>query len=370
MASKNAEAETSMTPREREQWLRERGVEIESPETATNESSSIMVSSNILDQMAGIGLEEDSNVSFVCVPQDVSKDIFGLRLPASLVAKESAGVHGGDLIPKYIKPYFAADRQSVDAALLQEQATKHFAGGNLSGLVESNISAASMNAAAAMGSVETFPLVHPADTNGYHGVYIYLDEVGMLKKLPNNNRATQIAATCGFYPPPNFYGDIFIGRVCSKPTLQNVSFDVQDTNRESQWMQRATSENLVWQQELNKVTNKSPAERQPAAVGTEGNTAKESNFSWTQDEEEVEVSVPLPLESSSSSSLSPVNKKLVKVTFLNQKVKVKYGKQDVLDVSLYAAIDVDGCTWTIDGSKIVITCEKVDAGTLWPRISP
>jgi hypothetical protein len=28
--------------------------------------------------------------------------------------------------------------------------------------------------------VETFSLVHPADTNDYCGVYLYLDEVGIL----------------------------------------------------------------------------------------------------------------------------------------------------------------------------------------------
>ncbi|CAJ1954896.1 unnamed protein product [Cylindrotheca closterium] len=368
MASNSNEEEASMTMQQREDWLRERGVEIEPPQTATSESCSSSTTgtmSSILEQMAGVGLKEDeddvssNNVSFVCVPQDESKEIFSLKLPASLAKNAN-----GDLLPKYVKPYFASDRQSIDTALLEQQATKHFAGGNLSGLVESNISAASMNAAAAMGSVETFPLVHPADTNGYTGVYIYLDEVGMLKKLPNNNRATRIAATCGFHPPPNFYGDVFIGRVTSRPTLQNVNFEVHDTNRESQWMQRAISENLIWQQELNKVTNKT-SEVQPPAVGTEGNTAEENNFSWTQDEEEVELSVLPPMEESSS-----FNKKLVKVIFLSKKVKVKYDKQDILDVSLYGAIDVDGCTWTIDGSNIVITCEKVDTGTFWPRISP
>lgn len=363
MTSGNKDDEDSMTIQEREQWLRERGVQIESPVSSANigSSSESNTTTSILSQMAGIGLtdEIDNNISFVCVPQDESKEIFSLKLPASQAETTIGG--GGDLLPKYIQPYFAADKQSIDATLLKEQATKHFAsgGGDLSNLVETNISAASMNAAAAMGSVETFPLVHPADTNGYHGVYIYLDEVGMLKKLPNNNRATQIAATCGFYPPPNFYGDVFIGRVCSKPTLRNVSFDVPDTHRESQWMQRATSENLIWQQELNKVTNKT-SESQPAAVGTEGNTAKESNFSWTQDEEEVELSVPL----------QAINKRLVKVNYLGKKVKVKYDNQEILDVSLYGTIDVDGCTWTLDGSNIVITCEKVDAGTLWPRISP
>jgi hypothetical protein len=69
-----------------------------------------------------------------------------------------------------------------------------------------------MNSVAAQGSVETFCLVHPADTNNYIGVYIYLDELGLLKKLQVNDRATAIAAACGYTPPPIFYGDVFWGR--------------------------------------------------------------------------------------------------------------------------------------------------------------
>ena len=191
------------------------------------------------------------------------------------------------------------------------------------------------------------------------GVYIYLDEVGLLKKLPNNKRASAIAARCGFYPAPNFYGDVFVGRVKSKPILKNVAFEAGiDTDSGAEWILRAVSENLAWQQELNKVTNKSSSERQPSAVGTEGKAAEEANFTWTQDEEEIELVVPL----------KEVNKKLIKVSFLNRSIKVKYNTDELVAVNLYSGIDVDGCTWTIDGSNLVITCEKAD-GVVWPRIT-
>jgi hypothetical protein len=352
--SKTTEDDDDMTPEEREQWLRERGVEIESPnrKPSANANKNTSDVTGIMEQMAGVVISEDT-ISFVCIPQDKSKPIYNLQLPASLT-KTTAG----DCLPNYIKPYYGSDRKSIDSSLLEEQATKHFAGGNLSGLTDTNISTVAMNAAAAQGNVETFALVHPADTNGYQGVYIYLDEVGLLKKLPNNTRATAIAATCGYYPAPNFYGDIFIGRVKSKPVLQNVGFDSKDTDRGSEWMQRATSENLTWQQALNQVTNRD--ERQPDTIGTEGKAAEEANFSWTQDEAEVELVVPL----------YEVNKKLIQISFLNKSIKVKYNKEELVSIKLYAGIDVDGCTWTIDGSNIVITCEKSDGGTMWPRITP
>ena len=113
-------------------------------------------------------------------------------------------------------------------------------------------------------------MVHPADTNNYEGVYIYLDEVGLLKKLPHNTRASQFAIACGYHPPPNFYGDVFIGRVKTRPIIHNVGFVAGvDTDRNAIWMQRAISENLTWQQEVNRIKGTS-SETQPAAIGTDG----------------------------------------------------------------------------------------------------
>jgi hypothetical protein len=53
---------------------------------------------------------------------------------------------------------------------------------------------------------------------GVQGVNIYLDEAGMLKKLPLNARASELALKCGFNPPPTFYGDVYVGRVSSGTT--------------------------------------------------------------------------------------------------------------------------------------------------------
>lgn len=35
----------------------------------------------------------------------------------------------------------------------------------------------------------------------------------MLKRLPLNKRASDYALRAGFNPPPQFYGDVFMGRV-------------------------------------------------------------------------------------------------------------------------------------------------------------
>lgn len=48
-----------------------------------------------------------------------------------------------------------------------------------------------------------------AASNKHCGVYIYLDEVGMLKGLPPNRRASGIAKTCGF-DDAQFFGGFYV----------------------------------------------------------------------------------------------------------------------------------------------------------------
>jgi hypothetical protein len=161
----NKSKDEEMTTAEREQWLRERGVQIEDFKSKPQEGQPR--NGNILEQMAGLIMNEET-IPFVCIPQDESKPIFNLKLPKSFTEKP------GDVLPNYVKPYFASDRKSIDATLLKEQVTQHFVGGDLANFDDTNISTAAMNSAAALGSVETFPLVRPADTNGYQGTSRYI----------------------------------------------------------------------------------------------------------------------------------------------------------------------------------------------------
>ena len=363
--------ENKETEEDRLNYLLDRGVEISTPEEreAARKANATSVPL-IFQQLAKIGqndaTKEDGSFEFVMIPYDESKPMTTITLPASFV-----NTHRGDVIPEFVKPYFAADKNSVDAALLQEQATKQFASGQgIKGkdgkeVDMSRISASAMNAVAAQGSVETFCLVHPADTNGYTGVYIYLDEVGMLKKLPVNKRAGAIGGNCGYHPAPIFYGDVFVGRTKTKPRMANVDFVAGvDTNGGAEWMRRAISENLAWQQAMNEATGKSSKlqQMQPAHAGTDGDVAQESNFSWTQDEEEIELTVPI--------SASGVNKKELKVVYKPRVVTVSYKGETIVKLDLFESVDVDGCMWTLNSekTKVIITCEKADPDKIWPRI--
>ena len=344
-----------MSPKEREEWLRSHGVQIEDFKKKQDSG----VTAPIWKVLEGD--DDVEGMEMALIPHDSSLPIRSVRIPASV-----ADAVPGDAIPDFVKPYFGTSKggksPAIDAALLKDQAKKQLAGGDLDSLDPSKVSADAMNSVAAHGSVETFPLVHPADTNHYTGVYVYLDEVGLLRRLPINVRAGAMAEACGYSPAPTFYGDVFVGRVRTRPAMTNVDFVVgTDTDRGSEWMLRAVSENLAWQQEMKRVTGEEEGKSQPAVAGADGRAEKESEgFSWTQDEDEIELVIDFDVD---------VNKRLVKVVFLPSSIRVTYDGEIVASVKLFAKIDVDGCTWTLGGKdQLVLTLEKAEAGAMWPRI--
>jgi CS domain len=307
----------------------------------------------------------DGSIGFVMIPCDSSKPMRQIFLPPSY-SNESAG----DRLPDFVKPYFA-DRRTVDVSLMKEQAQKTIASSSkqIQSLdTQDNISAANLNAIATQGSVETFPLVRPASSNNYQGIYLYMDELGMLKKLPPNPRATAMAQECG-WPPQKFYGDVFVSRVQTKPRLENVSFLLgRDTDRSTAlWMQRAPHENREWHE-----TAKAIAERTKndfSEKKEEETTAKcddEIAMTWEQNEEELEIRIPFP-------NVDDIDKSKVRVSFLSREIGIQYDNVDFLTMKpLYNSIQAgDGsCTWTIEKpNTLVITVEVSDPTVAWPQLT-
>ncbi len=91
------------------------------------------------------------------------------------------------------------------------------------------------------------------------------------------------------------------------------------------------------------------------------------SYSWLQNEEEVEITVSLKKRAAEGGG-GRVEKSSVKVVFQPRKITVKCNGTPILEVELYNRLDVDGCTWTLDGDSLVITCEKASGGEIWPRL--
>ena len=305
------------------------------------------------------------------IPADTSKPLqeFTYKTKAA-TTKSPSVVGGGDALFEHLKNAFSADSDKVDLGLLQDHGTTQLSdggggGGDTKDDLLSKISQDTLKQVAKQGHVETFTLVHPIPSNNFLGINIYLDEVGMLKRLPVNSRASDYARRAGFEPPPQFYGDVYMGRVHKRNgvVVRNMSFRLGlDTAFDAEWLQRATTENLEYQMEMNRITGRTN-ETQPAWVGTDGGSQQEEGYSWTQTEEELEIVVSLPSTNATSKDIS--------VKFKPKSIQVSYQGTSLASVDLFDRVDVDGCTWTLDkksdAATVIATMEKADEA-LWPRL--
>lgn len=345
-----------MNPEERLAWLRERGVQVEIPEQrhANRVANALREAENI----------ESRGIAYVMVPADTSKPL------KELLAKCPSDWKDGDFFLEHLKPAFSGTSDSVDLTLLQQSPMATLAGTAGSPTVSDK----ALRDVAKQANIEVFSLVHPTESNQYTGINIYLDEIGMLKRLPLNTRASNFALLAGYSPPPQFYGDVYLGRVkkvpgarignTGKPLLQHQSFVLgPDTDFNSApWLKQAATDNLEYQMKINQITGRSN-QQQPSVDGADGKMKQEDSFSWTQTDEELEVIVSLPTTDSTSKHLD--------IKFRPQSLQVSYHKNILVAMQLFERVEVDGCTWTIDRSndnaKLIITMEKMEPA-LWPRI--
>lgn len=299
------------------------------------------------------GLEAGEDISYVLVPADTTQPLQELT-----VRRGTTG--GGDILTDHLISAFSKKQSDVDVSLLQKQAQNALFG---SADAPASVSHESLQKVATQASVEVFSLVYPSPANKFTGINIYLDEVGMLKRLRLNTRASKYAEIAGFNPPPQFYGDVYLGRIQKTGgRIVNQSFvEGIDTAFDAPWLKSAVTENLEHQMEMNRITGRTDA-TQPSVAGSDGKSKEEDGYSWTQTEDELEVSVPLSAEGTG---------KDLQVKFRRQSLEVSFRQEPLVRLQLFESIDVDSGTWTIDRSstpvKVVISMEKMEQA-LWPRI--
>ena len=178
---------------------------------------------------------------YVKIPADDSKPFEQLEC---ILATDAAG----DCLPDVVQSGFAGGG-SIDEGKMREQAVRQVGERGV------GLSASALENVAAGGKTETFALVRPSSTNGHKGVYLYLDEVGMLKSLPPNPRAMAIANACGF-DNVQFYGDMYCGAVQADPQpMVNVDFTIAELDSSSSWLKTASNENAAYQQSMREVTH-------------------------------------------------------------------------------------------------------------------
>lgn len=292
-----------------------------------------------LQEADGLGQE----ITYVLIPADTSKPL------KQLTCKMQST--GGDVLLTELKSAFAAKSDQVDLDLLQTP--------TLAANEAAQVSQETLQKVAQEAHVESFALVHPQMSNNFTGVNLYLDEIGMLKRLKLNKRASDFASRAGYNPPPQFYGDVFLGRVKAMGgRLVNVSLTLEEANLQADWLQSATMDNLNHQMQMNEITGSKAG--QPSVAGLDA-SKHEDGYEWRQTEEELEVTLQLPTETTSKS---------IKVNFRPTLLDIQCTSS--VSIPLFERIDVDSGTWTLESStggkkKLVISVEKAEAA-LWPRI--
>ena len=230
-----------------------------------------------------------------------------------------------------------------------------------------------LNIVAAQGSVEIFALVRPSAQTvpvAHAGTYLYFDEMGVLKGLPVNRRAANIAASCGLDVESPFLGDVYIGRVAVQPNpSRNASFALAELDSSSPWLRSAPSENAQYQMamaEYEKAAKAATAEAKgratdaPAAAASSSEPPAPGSHKWAQTSDDLEVTVAVPAETA---------KRDVKVVVSAKKLSVQIKGAALVELALYAAVRPDEMTWTLDAAKaqLAVMVEKADAVS-WPRL--
>lgn len=301
------------------------------------------------------GQVKERFVKIVKVPCDDSQAIAEVNIPVE-------DGRAGDQLVSLLRVYFNQGKVKVDD--VKGAATKQFTNQDI------NISQGTIDKLSDVGSVEVFPLSQPNEQNNHCKVSFYLDEVGQLKKLAPNKRATEFARLCGFQDVP-FVGDMFIGRVgpqpeSANPAPQNLDFSLSEYSSDAPWLKNVVEHNYQAGLAANKVAMESDL--------NDGTSAEEEleggKVKWSETTENIELSVAIP------SNISKFTAKDISVKFgaSNVCVKVKNtGSEAVLykastvapgdflvllDGDLAGGVVVNDCTWCINKQHVELTLEK------------
>lgn len=339
-------------------FIQQKGVQVETTEERKRKQViAAMNQADALHQQQSQSSDNDE-VLYVMIPTDTSKPLQQLSF------RPDKSVSGDALVQHLQSAFTVKDDETIDIDLLRQQQQSQQTTLLASATELPTVSDTTLRKVSEQASVETFTLVQPAPTNQYTSIVFYLDEVGMMKRLPLNTRASDYCSLAGYNPAPIFYGTIYIGRIQQKPRIRNISFRLgPDTSFDALWLRSAMSENIQHQLEMNKHTGNDNNHRQVGVAGSDGNVQIEDDYSWTQTEQEIEVVVLLPIDAIS---------KHVVVKFQPLQLTVLYDKEPKMSIPLFERVDVDACTWTLEGGnssnrRLVVTMEKLEEA-YWPRI--
>mmetsp|Transcript_66715 Transcript_66715/g.139273 ORF Transcript_66715/g.139273 Transcript_66715/m.139273 type:complete len:346 (-) Transcript_66715:23-1060(-) len=328
--------EKNMDEKERIAYLRERGVEISLPEERAKEAEEAAKAASAASETEGGAT--GSTFSFVHIPADINQ-------PVSVL--EAKAAPSGDVLKTLLAPAFDSN-ESMDA----ETVARETAGRLKNMLVSGNLGAAGevkapsaeeVQKQAQGGVCEAYPLSRP--NNKSESIHAYIDEVGALRGRPRNKRLEDLARSAGLADLP-FHGDGYIGRVSRAGGVErNVNFTLEELSSSSPWVQEAAA------------THRQVAAEQGHGSDEHLASGDAGTYAWNQTDEEVEVKFRSAVPDGANA------KKRIGVSYgRGDKLCLKVDGNIVVELSpLFAKVVPDDCTWSLDGSDIVVTMTKADS---------
>lgn len=337
-------------------WLRDRGIEIELPSDRKNAAT----------KKEG----PTRQLKIVKIPCDESKAFTEITIPV-----EDGKI--GDQLPSILRIFFNQGSVRVDD--VKEAASTQFTNQDV------KITQKTLDKLSDVGSVEVFPLAHPNDHNNNCKVAFYLDEVGQLKKLAPNRRATQFAELCGFNNVP-LVGDMFVGRVGPASMLSgsgmgpvNVDFTLSELTSDAAWLKDVVKHNYEAGLAANRVAMES--DLPVSDLSLEEAVSGADGVKWSETSDYVELAVQIPTEITKFTA-KDVN---VKISAGSVSIKVKnntaenieragksYASNELIvlyEGNLAGKVSVDDSTWCINSHAIELTLEKTGGGGMWKKLT-
>mmetsp|Transcript_21188 Transcript_21188/g.47817 ORF Transcript_21188/g.47817 Transcript_21188/m.47817 type:complete len:190 (-) Transcript_21188:140-709(-) len=181
-----------------------------------------------------------------------------------------------------------------------------------------------------------------------------------------------IMEACGLKAKEDLRGDCVLSRYADNDDdiWKRIDLSVADCSSDAAWVRESAKLNAgrtsggsslsgILGQQADQMARQMGGQGDGAAPSADAAPNLGSACSYTQTPSEVEVVAPMP---------EGATKKDVKVKFSSTRLDLSFvGSDDkALKGLLGGAVDLDGCTWTIDNGSVVITMEKKEEGKEWP----
>ncbi|CAE8643396.1 unnamed protein product [Polarella glacialis] len=267
-----------------------------------------------------------------------------------------------DTFREFIEKFFGSVSQDVDRAVLMKQLQDRTGVDLKEKTASGAMSGEALDRLLSATSVEIFPVLLPTKDCGFEGISVYCDDKGVAKGLEENPRAGGLVQAAGYHAQ-TFRGDIFMGRIFddNEDIWRRADFTMQDCKSDAAWIQltkrqRSHRSNGDVASLAGKVGVTNPAMITPASLKENIAKGETDDYAWRQTEEEVEVTFK-------KEGLEKGDKKLVKVVFGRQKLKVEIKGEVVIDAVLAGTTTTDECLWTLSDGVLQVTLSKADEST-------